>query len=100
LAFAERRSEVTPGYREIGDSPAEPGDRRTVMYAIPERLTNREIEVLRLIADGKSTKQVAAVLGIAFKTAACHRSNLMQKFGVHESVSLVRSAIRSGIVES
>jgi len=62
-------------------------------------LTAREIEVLRLIADGLSTKEIAAQLQIRFKTAVCHRSRILQKLGVHETVSLVRLAIRAGLLE-
>jgi DNA-binding NarL/FixJ family response regulator len=54
--------------------------------------------VLQLICDGHSTKQIAARLGISFKTAACHRTRLMDKAGVHETVSLFRWAVRSGYV--
>ncbi len=71
--------------------------------AIPEppfeKLTPREIEVLKFIADGKSTKEIARILGVTFKTASSHRAKLLGKFGVHESVTLVRCAIRAGIVE-
>jgi len=65
-----------------------------------EGLTGRERQVLVLVSDGCSTKEVAARLGITFKTAACHRSRIMAKFGVHNSVGLVRIAIRKGLVES
>lgn len=63
-----------------------------------ENLTPREVQVLKLIAEGQSTKRIADILGVTFKTAACHRSRLLAKVGVHESVSLVRWAIRQGIV--
>ncbi len=63
-----------------------------------EALTPREVQVLKLIADGHSTKAVADMLGVSFKTAACHRSHLMAKVGVHETVSLLRWSIRQGIV--
>jgi len=62
-------------------------------------LTARETEVLRLLADGLTTKAVAARLGISFKTAACHRSRILQKLAVESTVSAVRWAIRQGIVE-
>ncbi len=65
----------------------------------PEKLTEREAEVLKLIAEGLSTKKIATTLGIAFKTAASHRANLLEKFGIHKTVSLVRCAIRMGIIE-
>jgi len=61
-------------------------------------LTRRELEVLRCIAQGCSTKQAAGNLGITFKTAACHRYRIMEKLGIHETASLVRYAIRSGLV--
>ncbi len=66
---------------------------------IVDSLTKREIEVLCLIAEGKSTKEVAGEMGIAFKTAVCHRSRILQKLGVHETASLVRVAIRAGLIE-
>jgi DNA-binding NarL/FixJ family response regulator len=67
--------------------------------AQPVRLSPRELEVLRRVVDGKSTRQIAAELGIAFKTAACHRSNLMAKLDVHETASLVRRAIELRLVD-
>jgi len=66
---------------------------------ILDTLTAREVMVLRLIAEGKSTKELADELGIAFKTAVCHRSRILQKLGAHETASLVRLAIRAGLVE-
>jgi len=60
--------------------------------------TRREIEVLKLIAAGLSTKQIAASLGISFKTASCHRSHLMEKLGIHEVAGLTRYAIRNGYI--
>ncbi len=62
------------------------------------RLTAREREVLRLIAEGYSTKQIAGELNISFKTAVSHRSNILEKLGVHESATLVRLAITAGLV--
>ncbi len=59
-------------------------------------LTSREREVLRLIAAGYSTKQIAAELDIAFKTAVTHRTRLMSKLDLHETASLTRYAIRHG----
>ena len=64
-----------------------------------EHLTPREIEVLRLIALGDSSKEVARKLGISFKTAHSHRQRIMGKLGVHESTALVRYAIRIGLIQ-
>lgn len=63
-------------------------------------LTVRERQVLQLIAEGKSTRDIAAVLGISVKTAESHRTRLMQKLDIHETASLVRYAVRNGIVEA
>jgi PAS domain S-box-containing protein len=63
-------------------------------------LTERERQVLVLIADGKSTKEAAARLGISYKTADSHRSRILEKLGVHETASMVRYAIRSGLIQA
>jgi PAS domain S-box-containing protein len=62
-------------------------------------LTERERQVLVLIADGKSTKEAASTLGISYKTADSHRSRILEKLGVHETASMVRYAIRAGLIE-
>jgi PAS domain S-box-containing protein len=61
-------------------------------------LTERERQVLVLIAEGKSTKEAAARLGISYKTADSHRSRILEKLGVHETASMVRYAIRAGLI--
>jgi PAS domain S-box-containing protein len=63
-------------------------------------LTERERQVLVLIAEGKSTKEAAARLGISYKTADSHRSRILEKLGVHETASMVRYAIRAGLIEA
>lgn len=63
-------------------------------------LTERERQVLVLIAGGKSTKEAAAELGISYKTADSHRSRILEKLGVHETASMVRYAIRAGLIEA
>ena len=72
---------------------------RQIVYRPQIGLTARQTEVLLLIADGKTTKQIAKELGISFKTAAAHRANLMQKLDIHDTANLVRHAIRTGILE-
>jgi len=62
-------------------------------------LTTREREVLQLVAEGKSTKMIAEILGIAQKTAESHRSHLMVKLGIHQVAGLVRYAVRRGLVQ-
>jgi DNA-binding NarL/FixJ family response regulator len=65
-----------------------------------DRLSPREVAVLKLVADGHSTKEIAAILGISFKTAACHRSRLMDKLQIKSTALLTRYAIRSGLIEA
>lgn len=62
-------------------------------------LTPREIEVLELLADGKSNKEVAVWLGITVRTAETHRAKIMQKLNLHSAVELVHYAARHGIAE-
>jgi DNA-binding NarL/FixJ family response regulator len=62
-------------------------------------LTPREVDVLRLMSEGLSTKQIGAKLGVSFKTAASHRAHIPSKIGVHDTVSAMRWAIRAGIVQ-
>lgn len=62
------------------------------------RLTAREREIVQLVAEGKSTKEVAALLNISVKTAETHRVNLMRKLDLHSVGELVRYAIRNEIV--
>lgn len=61
-------------------------------------LSRREREVLALMVEGKSSKEIAAALGISFKTAVTHRASIMGKLNVHEIASVVREAIRRGLV--
>lgn len=62
-------------------------------------LTERERQVLVLIASGRSTKEAAIQLGISYKTADSHRSRILEKLGIHETATMVRYAIRSGLIE-
>ncbi|MDP3070748.1 MAG: response regulator transcription factor [Opitutaceae bacterium] len=61
-------------------------------------LTARERETLRLIAEGNANKQIAAKFGLSIKTIEKHRQNLMDKLGIHETATLTRYALYTGIV--
>ncbi|WP_435006163.1 response regulator [Tundrisphaera lichenicola] len=63
-------------------------------------LTHRQIEVIRLIAEGHSTKAIARKLGISVKTVETHRTQLMYRLDIHEVAGLVRYAIRVGLIDS
>ena len=82
--------------QQVVDAIAHPGD------AAPSgvtALTDREREVLQLIAEGLSSKEIAGKLGVSLKTVDSHRSNLMEKLDIHKVSGLVRFAIRTGLVE-
>lgn len=82
---------VLDGYlrRENGTAPERPARRR---------LTPREREVVQLLAEGKSSKEVAVVLGLSVKTAETHRSNIMRKLELHSVSDLVLYAVRNNII--
>ena len=63
----------------------------------PDPLTSREREILQRIAEGQTTKEIAAHLGLSVKTVESHRINLMRKLDIHETATLVRYAIRRGL---
>jgi DNA-binding NarL/FixJ family response regulator len=101
-------ADLLQAIREVADGGLylSPGVSRAVVQAYvtkksPTRdvLSPREREVLRLIAGGKTTKEIAGVLGISVKTADSHRTRLMEKLDIHEVAGLTRYAIREGFVE-
>ncbi len=84
-----------------------PGVSRVVVEASLQKvrlpadpLTQRERQVLQLVAEGKTTKQVARLLGVSAKTAESHRTRIMAKLKIHETAGLVRYAIRSGLIQA
>ena len=64
------------------------------------KLTPREREIVQLLAEGKSTKEVASLLDLSVKTAETHRSNIMRKLGIHSVSELVLYAIRNNIIQA
>jgi DNA-binding NarL/FixJ family response regulator len=63
-------------------------------------LTGRQREVLQLIAEGRSTKEIAAVLEVSVKTVETHRAQIMERLGIQDIAGLVRFAIRSGLISA
>jgi len=83
-----------------------PGISRTVVDAYlaktelpPDPLSPREREVLQLVAEGKTTKEIARLLGVSVKTAENHRTRILAKLDIHETAGLVRYAIRRGLIQ-
>ncbi|MGH9734362.1 MAG: response regulator [Candidatus Acidiferrales bacterium] len=81
------------GHRPDDDAPAVP-------ETFAERPTAREREIIQLLAEGKTTKEAAAALGISVKTAETHRANVMRKLQVHSVTGLVLYAVRNRIIEA
>ena len=63
-----------------------------------ERLTRRERQVFKLLAEGSTSRDIARYLGVSLKTAVTHRTNLMAKLGVHSRAELMRLALRWGVI--
>ena len=63
-------------------------------------LTDRERQVLQLVAEGNTTKEIALILGVAAKTAETHRVKVMEKLDIHSTAGLVKYAIRRGLVQA
>ena len=64
-----------------------------------ERLSAREVQVLKLVTEGRTSKQIARALGVLPSTVDTYRSRLMTKLGVNDNPALVRLAIRAGLIE-
>jgi DNA-binding NarL/FixJ family response regulator len=73
-------------------------NRRSDERPIKDRLTAREREVVQLLAEGKTSKEVAVALNLSVKTAETHRTNVMRKLDLHSVADLVRYAVRNNIV--
>jgi len=101
-------ADLVQAIREVarGSIYLSPGVSRAVVDAYrartsvpPDPLSPRERQILQLVAEGKTTKQIAEILGVSVKTAESHRSRLMAKLDIHEIAGLVRYAIRRGMIQ-
>jgi two-component system response regulator NreC len=63
-----------------------------------DTLSDREREILKLIAEGQTNREIADTLFLSIKTVQAHRANLMRKLGMHDRTELVKYAIRKGII--
>jgi DNA-binding NarL/FixJ family response regulator len=91
---------------ESGNLYLSPGISHVVAHRMLNRndaeqavLSPRESQILQLIAEGMTTKEIAASVNVSPKTVESHRAKIMQKLNVHETASLVRYAVRSGLVQ-
>jgi DNA-binding NarL/FixJ family response regulator len=84
---------VIGGYRDQASGAAPLADEQG-----PDRLTARQREILQLIAEGKTTKEIAQLLTLSVKTVEMHRAQLMERLDIHDVAGLVRYALRTGII--
>ena len=91
--FSDKVSEVL--FSRLVGGPRQ----NTNSKSFSNQLSAREREIVQLLAEGKSNKEVAATLGISIRTAEAHRASVLQKLGIDSLAGLVRYAIRKGIIE-
>ncbi|MEX1082293.1 MAG: response regulator transcription factor [Halofilum sp. (in: g-proteobacteria)] len=105
---AQAPEELVSAVREVmrGSVYLSPGVSKAVVDAYlggggppNDALSDRERQILQLIAEGNTTKEAARTLGVSVKTAEAHRTRVMQKLEVHDTASLVRRAIRLGVIQ-
>ena len=96
-AMQHRRTFFTPRVAQmLLDGYLRPEENETLEKRV---LTPREREVIQLVAEGKTTKEVATALSLSVKTAETHRTNLMRKLDLHSIADLTLYAVRNGIVQ-
>ncbi len=88
--YRERPPDVPPGSPDTRESPAHAERLRS--------LTPREMEVLKLVAEGYTNQEIADQLVVSIKTVQAHRANVMEKLGLHNVTHLVRFAVRAGLI--
>jgi DNA-binding CsgD family transcriptional regulator len=93
-----RSSNVRAALQSATPTPSSKSVRPHDAAAASAPLSKREHQVLKLIVAGRSSKEIAAELGISFRTAVTHRASIMGKLNVHEIASVVREAIHRGLV--
>ncbi|HEX6509778.1 MAG TPA: response regulator transcription factor [Chloroflexota bacterium] len=84
-------TKVLQDYRRLLHRPSSNGD---------DLLTEREREILQLIAEGRTNREIAEMLTLSIKTVQAHRSNIMDKLGAHDRTDLVKYAIRVGMISA
>jgi DNA-binding NarL/FixJ family response regulator len=100
IALAEGGAYMSPGISNIVIESLKAGSFENATQDPYEQLTLREKEVLQLIAEGKSNKEIAQLLNISVNTVAVHRAHVMETLGVHRTAELVLYAVRRGLIQT
>jgi DNA-binding NarL/FixJ family response regulator len=99
LLKAAVQLELPDACRAVMRGEPVPGSVEARRNGPPDALTRRELQVLKLVAEGCSSREIAEQLVISVNTVDRHRQNLLEKLGLHDRVELTRYAIRRGLVE-
>jgi DNA-binding NarL/FixJ family response regulator len=99
FALAEGNAYMSPGISSMVIDRMKAGSSGEQAQDPYDRLTLREKEVLQLIAEGKSNKEVAALFNISVNTVAVHRARLMETLGIHRTAELVLYAVKKGLIK-
>jgi len=98
IALAEGGAYMSPGVSNVVIESLKAGSFEDKSQDPYERLTLREKEVLQLIAQGKSNKEIAALLNISVNTVAVHRAHVMETLGLHRTAEIVLYAVKRGLI--
>jgi DNA-binding NarL/FixJ family response regulator len=98
IALAEGGAYMSPGVSNVVIESLRAGSFEDTSQDAYERLTLREREVLQLIAQGKSNKEIAVLLNISVNTVAVHRAHVMETLGLHRTAELVLYAVKRGLI--
>jgi DNA-binding NarL/FixJ family response regulator len=99
FALAEGNAYMSPGISTLFIERMKAGPAGEQVQDPYDRLTLREKEVLQLIAEGKSNKEIAALFNISVNTVAVHRARLMETLGIHRTAELVLYAVKKGLIK-
>ena len=98
MALAEGGAYMSPGISNLVIEGLKAGSFEKASQDPYEKLTLREKEVLQLIAQGKSNKEIAVLLNISVNTVAVHRAHVMETLGLHRTAEIVLYAVRRGLI--
>jgi DNA-binding NarL/FixJ family response regulator len=100
IAVAEGEAYFSPGISQIILDSLKAGTFKDTGHDSFERLTRRQKEVLQLVAEGKTCREIATLLQVSGNTVAVHRLHAMQALGLHRSAEVVLYAVKNGLIES